>query len=89
MNMAKAIILAIFCDHPACRKCCLCGSACPQCFTSRPDFAKPPIGGTMLMRTPGNIALKKQVCYLMSVLMSVLIYVLMSVFTYDLMSVFD
>ena len=41
----------------------------------------------MVMRTPGNIALKKQVCYLMSVLMSVLIYVLMSVLIYSLMSV--
>ena len=29
MNMAKALILAIYCDHPAGRKCCLCGSACP------------------------------------------------------------
>jgi hypothetical protein len=61
MNMAKAIILAIFCDHPAARKCCLCGSSCPQCFASQPDFAKTPIGGTMLMRTPGNIEVKKKV----------------------------
>ena len=30
MNMAKAIILAVYCDHPAGRKCCLCGSACPN-----------------------------------------------------------
>ena len=76
MNMAKAIILAIFCDHPAARKCCLCGSACPQCFCSQPDFAKVPIGGTMLMRTPRDVAAKKQVCYLMFVLMCVLMYIL-------------
>jgi hypothetical protein len=61
MNMAKAIILAIYCDHPAARKCCLCGSACPQCFCSQPDFAKPPSVGSMLMRTPGNVAVKKKV----------------------------
>jgi hypothetical protein len=61
MNMAKALILAIYCDHPAGRKCCLCGSACPQCFTGQPDFAKPPIGGTMLLRTPSNVADKKKV----------------------------
>ena len=76
MNMAKAIILAIFCDHPAARKCCLCGSACPQCFCSLPDFAKAPIGGTILMRTPRDVAAKKQVCYLMFVLMCVLMYIL-------------
>jgi hypothetical protein len=80
MNMAKAIILAIFSDHPAARKCCLCGSACPQCFTSLRDFAKPPIGGTMLMRTPGTVAVIQKV----SVLMYVLIYVLKSVLIYVL-----
>jgi len=80
MNMAKAIILAIFCDHPAARKCCLCGSACPQCFCCETDFAKTPSAATMLMRTPGNIAVKKQVFHYMNVfiylLMDVLIYVL-------------
>ena len=59
MNMAKAIILAIFCDHPAARKCCLCGSACPQCFCSEVDFAKPPMDGTMEIRTPLTVAAKK------------------------------
>ena len=82
MNMAKAIILAIFCDHPAAIKCCLCGSACPQCFTSKRDFATPPVGGTMLMRTPGNVAVKKQVSALMYGLMCVLIYVWMYVLIY-------
>jgi hypothetical protein len=77
MNMAKAIILAIFCDHPAARKCCLCGSSCPQCFASQPDFAKPPIGGTMLMRTPGNIEVKKQVWIYIRLLMRELLFVLM------------
>ncbi len=60
MNMAKAIILTIYCDHPAARKCCLCGSACPQFFCSLTDFAKEPIGSTMLMRTPGNVAAKNR-----------------------------
>jgi hypothetical protein len=86
MYMAKAIILAIYCDHPAARKCCLCGSSCPQCFARQPDFAKPPIGGTMLMRTPGNIEVKKQVCiYIrlwMRELLCVLMYVLMCVLMY-------
>jgi hypothetical protein len=90
MNMAKAIILAIFCDHPAARKCCLCGSACPQCFTSLRDFAKPPIGGTMLMRTPGTVAVIKKVSVwiyvLIYVLMYVLIYVLKYVFMYVLIN---
>jgi hypothetical protein len=62
MKMAKAIILAIYCDHPAARKCSLCGSACPQCFTRQADFANPPLPGTTIqMRTPGNVAAKKQV----------------------------
>jgi hypothetical protein len=61
MNTAKAIILAIYCDHPAGRKCCLCESACPQCFKSKEDFAKPPIDGTMLMRTHANVAAQKNV----------------------------
>jgi hypothetical protein len=82
MNMAKAIILAIFADHPAARKCCLCGSACPECFTSLRDFAKPPVGGTMLMRTPGNVAAKKQVYDLMYVLIYVLMYVLIYALNY-------
>ena len=69
MNMAKAIILAIFCDHPAARKCCLCGSACPQCFARQPDFAKALIDGRMLLRTPGNIEVKKQVCCYIRLLM--------------------
>ena len=85
MNMAKAIILAIFCDHPAARKCCLCGSACPQCFTSLRDFAKPPIGGTMLMRTPGTVAVIQKVSVLMYVLVYVLKYVLIYVLKYVLM----
>ena len=59
MTMAKAIILAIYSDHPAARKCCLCGSACPQCFTSKVDFAKPPTTGNMVLRTPGSVAAQK------------------------------
>ena len=85
MDMAKAIILAIFTDHPAARKCCLCGSACPQCFTSLRDFAKPPIGGTMLMRTPGTVAVIQKVSVLMYVLVYVLKYVLIYVLKYVLM----
>ena len=84
MNMAKAIILAIFSDHPAARKCCLCGSACPQCFTSLRDFAKPPIGGTMLMRTPGTVAVIQKVSVLMYVLIYVLKYGLIYVLKYVL-----
>ena len=76
MNMSKAIILAIFSDHPAARKCCLCGSACPQCFTSLRDFAKPPIGGTMVM-------LK---CVLMYVSNNDLMYVLINVSKYVLIN---
>ena len=86
MNMAKAIILAIFCDHPAARKCCLCGSACPQCFTSLRDFAKPPVGLSMLMRTPGNVALKKQVSDLIYVNMYVLNYFLKYIYMYVLIN---
>ena len=75
MNMAKAIILAIYCDHPAARKCCLCGSACPQCFTSKVDFAKPPMEGNMVLRTPGSVAAQKivrfNVCFYLSFNVSV------------------
>jgi hypothetical protein len=84
MNMAKAIILAIFSDHPAARKCCLCGSACPQCLTSLRDCAKPPIGGTMVMRTPATVAVIKKVFVWMYVLFYVLKYVLMYVLIYVL-----
>ena len=64
MNMAKAIILAIFADHPAARKCCLCGSACPQCFARQSDFANPPLPDTTIqVRTPGNVAAKQQVIF--------------------------
>ena len=58
MKMSKAIILAILCDHPAAVKCCLCGSACPQCFTRRCDMNMPP---TLQMRTPDAIKAKKKV----------------------------
>ena len=75
MTMAKAIILAIYCDHPAARKCCLCGSACPQCFTSKVDFAKPPMEGNMVLRTPGSVAAQKivrfNVCFHLSFNVSV------------------
>jgi hypothetical protein len=75
MTMAKAIILAIYCDHPAARKCCLCGSACPQCFTSKVDFAKPPMEGNMVLRTPGSVAAQKivrfNVCFYLSFNVSV------------------
>jgi hypothetical protein len=64
MHMAKAIILAIYCDHPAARKCCLCGSACPQCFARQSEFANPPLPDTPIqMRTPGNVAAKQQVFF--------------------------
>jgi hypothetical protein len=85
--MAKAIILAVFCDHPAARKCCLCGSACPQCFTSEVDFAKAPVGGTMQMRTPGNIAAKKEVSYLLHGLKCALMYVWFYVLMFVLITV--
>ena len=61
MLMAKAIILAIYCDHPACVKCCLVGSACPQCLTRRSDMGRPPESGIMEMRTPAIVALKRTV----------------------------
>ncbi len=59
LDMAKAIILAIYCDHPAAIKCCLCGSACPQCFTIKVDMRRPPIDGIMQNRTPAAVPAKK------------------------------
>jgi hypothetical protein len=61
MHFVKAIILAIYCDHPAARKCALWGSGCPQCFTSMQHFGRPPLPHELLIRTPGNVAAKKKV----------------------------
>ena len=55
LYFSRAVVLAIYGDHPAAVKCTMTGSACPQCFTAAPDFAAPPANGQMVLRTETNM----------------------------------
>ena len=57
---AKAVVLAIYADHPAAVKCCFTGSSCPQCYTARDDMASPPADGVLYMRTNENMNHRKR-----------------------------
>jgi hypothetical protein len=61
MYFPRAAVLAIYADQPAAVKCSYTGSACPQCFTAKPDFARPPPDGIFEMRTVENMKAKKRV----------------------------
>jgi hypothetical protein len=60
MYFSRAVLLAIYADHPAARKCAMTGSACPQCYTVEEDMAEPPHGGFMEMRTDMNMRDRKR-----------------------------
>jgi hypothetical protein len=47
----RAVILAIYADHPAAVKCTMVGKACPQCFTSESVMHLPPVNGNLELRT--------------------------------------
>ena len=57
---AKAVLLAIYCDHPAAVKCAFVGSSCPQCYTARSTMAHPGEDGVMEMRTNENMRERKR-----------------------------
>jgi hypothetical protein len=62
MYFARAVILAIYADHPAARKCTLTGSACPVCYTPQNKMAalvQEPRHA--LHRTPHNMRVRKRV----------------------------
>ena len=56
----RAVVLAIYGDQPAAVKCSLTGSACPQCYAAKPDFADPPQDGVFEMRTVQNMKSTKR-----------------------------
>ena len=60
MYFPRAVLLAIYADHPAARKCAMTGSACPQCYTAEDDMADPPLGGFLEMRTDANMRDRKR-----------------------------
>jgi hypothetical protein len=51
MYFPRAVILAIYADHPAAVKCTSVGKACPQCFTPEDVMDLPPANGEMTLRT--------------------------------------
>jgi hypothetical protein len=57
---ARAAVLAIYADHPAAVKCTQTGSACPQCYTIKPDMPHPPDENGMILRTDANMASRKR-----------------------------
>jgi hypothetical protein len=55
MYFPRAVILAIYADHPAAVKCAVVGSACPQCFTHEGVMHLPPVSGRLHLRTDGGV----------------------------------
>jgi hypothetical protein len=51
----RAVILAIYADHPAAVKCTMVGKACIQCFTSEGVMHLPPATGELNLRTDDNV----------------------------------
>ena len=56
----KSIILAIYADFPAARKCACTGSACPQCFRKQKEFADAIAAGALMLRTPARVGARKR-----------------------------
>jgi len=63
---ARAVLLAIYGDHPAVCKVTLTGSACPSCYTPRDKMADPPAtipnvpAGTLPLRTETGVWRRKR-----------------------------
>ena len=62
---ARAVLLAIYGDHPAVVKISLTGSSCPVCFTPKNTMADPPttqniIQGVPRLRTEKGVAKRKR-----------------------------
>ena len=57
---ARAVLLAIYGDHPAVCKVSLTGSSCPSCFTPRERMARAPITPHLPLRTEEGVAKRKR-----------------------------
>ena len=57
---ARAVILAIYGDHPAVCKVSLTGSSCPSCFTPRDRMDQPPRYPNLPLRTEAGVAKRKR-----------------------------
>ena len=68
---ARAVLLAIYGDHPAVCKVTLTGSACSSCYTPRDKMADPPAtipnvpAGTLSLRTENGVWRRKRAVELM------------------------
>ena len=68
----RAVLLAIYGDHPAVCKVTLTGSACPSCYTPRTRMADPPAtilnvpAGTLPLRTENGVWRRKRAVELMA-----------------------
>jgi hypothetical protein len=51
---ARAVVLAIYADHPAAIKCAVVGKACPQCFTPEEIMNLPPAFDRPMLRTDAS-----------------------------------
>lgn len=62
IHVSKAIILAMYVDHPAATKCSVTGSACPQCYTARNIMGTPPRvrGSALVLRTPKGMEARRR-----------------------------
>jgi hypothetical protein len=60
MFFKKSIILAIYADFPAARKCACTGSACPQCFRKQKEFADAIAANALVLRTPAKVGARKR-----------------------------
>ena len=60
LYIRRAVILAIYADHPAAAKCALSGSGCVQCFVGRADMHLAQTPEEMVPRTRTNMAYKKR-----------------------------
>jgi hypothetical protein len=60
------VILAIYGDEPAAKKCSVTGSGCPVCFTEKREFAAPPAAGTTEKRTASNMQKRKRILLAMA-----------------------
>ncbi len=66
MFFKKSIIPAIYADYPAAVKCACTGSACPQCFRKRKEFANAIAEGALVLRTPTSVAARKRSLQIMA-----------------------
>jgi hypothetical protein len=57
---ARAVLLAIYADHPAAVKCSLTGSACPACFTQRTVMSEAPGPTGLQLRTEQNMSNRRR-----------------------------